>query len=220
MHIVGLDLGQAADFTAACILRRRASPDPARPEEGHYDLMNLRRYELGTSYPAVVDRVSVAVRGLPGEHRALAVDQTGVGRPVVDMLYAKALPCSLYPITITAGGQATRAEDGWHVPKKELVTTLVVLYQQGRMRADKELPNAGLLEKEVQNFRMRITKAGNETFEAWREGAHDDLVLAVAMATWVGERFGGGGGVTASVQVAPEGQGGVLDRLRAKGAFR
>jgi hypothetical protein len=25
--------------------------------------------------------------------------------------------------------------------------------------------------------------------DAWREGAHDDLVLAVAVAAWLGERF-------------------------------
>ncbi len=28
---------------------------------------------------------------------------------------------------------------------------------------------------------------GNESFEAWREGIHDDLVLAVAMAVRFGE---------------------------------
>jgi hypothetical protein len=29
----------------------------------------------------------------------------------------------------------------------------------------------------------------HETHEAWREGDHDDLVLAVAMACWCGERY-------------------------------
>jgi hypothetical protein len=27
------------------------------------------------------------------------------------------------------------------------------------------------------------------SYEAWREGDHDDLVLAVAMACWCGERY-------------------------------
>ena len=31
--------------------------------------------------------------------------------------------------------------------------------------------------------------SGNETFESWRERDHDDLVLAVALAAWLGERW-------------------------------
>ena len=46
---------------------------------------------------------------------------------------------------------------------------------------------AGLLRAELLNFRVKITAAANETFGAWREGEHDDLVLAVALACWAGE---------------------------------
>ncbi len=35
---------------------------------------------------------------------------------------------------------------------------------------------------------MKITVAGNDTYEAWRESDHDDLVLAAAMAAWYGEK--------------------------------
>ena len=34
----------------------------------------------------------------------------------------------------------------------------------------------------------RIFAAANETFGVWREGQHDDLVLAVALACWWAER--------------------------------
>jgi hypothetical protein len=37
-------------------------------------------------------------------------------------------------------------------------------------------------------FQVRITPSANETFGTWREGAHDDLVLAVAIVAWIGER--------------------------------
>jgi hypothetical protein len=36
-------------------------------------------------------------------------------------------------------------------------------------------------------FTVRITEAGNESFEAWREKDHDDLVLADHKACWAGE---------------------------------
>ena len=50
------------------------------------------------------------------------------------------------------------------------------------------LPEAPVLVEELQNFKLKITTAGNDTYEAWRESDHDDLVLAVAMAAWYGEK--------------------------------
>ena len=37
----------------------------------------------------------------------------------------------------------------------------------------------------LEAFRVKITEAANETFGAWREGQHDDLLLAVALAAWM-----------------------------------
>lgn len=34
------------------------------------------------------------------------------------------------------------------------------------------------------SFQVKITDAGNDTYGAWRDGTHDDLVLAVALACW------------------------------------
>lgn len=45
------------------------------------------------------------------------------------------------------------------------------------------LPDAPTLLRELQDFRVRFTEAGNATFNA-REGAHDDLVLALALAVF------------------------------------
>ncbi len=41
----------------------------------------------------------------------------------------------------------------------------------------------------MQNFKVKITTSANETFGAWREGQHDDMVLSVAMAAWLGENY-------------------------------
>ena len=58
------------------------------------------------------------------------------------------------------------------------------------MQVARSLPDAGVLLREMHNFRVKITAAANETFSPWREGDHDDLVLAVAVAVWQGERDG------------------------------
>jgi len=41
-----------------------------------------------------------------------------------------------------------------------------------------------LLRKEMAEMEVRVSAAGTEQFGAWREGEHDDLVLAVALACW------------------------------------
>src|SRR5262249_43592397 len=111
----------------------------------------------------------------------------GVGRAVVDMIRRARPRATIRPITITAGHDVAPDGAGWHVPKKELVSVLQVLLQSHRLQVARVLPLASKLVKELESFRVKITAHANETFEAWRERDHDDLVLAVALAAWVGE---------------------------------
>jgi len=59
----------------------------------------------------------------------------------------------------------------------------------GRLKFGKQLKLASVVQRELGTFVEKITPAGNQTFAAdWREGQHDDLVLAVALALWLGEK--------------------------------
>ena len=62
-----------------------------------------------------------------------------------------------------------------------------MLLQTKRLKIASALPLADVLVREMSNFRVKMTTLGSEQFEAWRERDHDDLVLAVAMAAWMGE---------------------------------
>ena len=48
-YIVGLDLGQAADYTALCVVERTFEPDPddARRRVSSYGVRHLRRWPCG-----------------------------------------------------------------------------------------------------------------------------------------------------------------------------
>jgi len=73
-------------------------------------LRYLHRFALGTPYPAVVDAVRQLLQRPPLPRSYLVVDQTGVGRAVVDMLtdgLKNHVTCMFVPINITAGGQVT-----------------------------------------------------------------------------------------------------------------
>ena len=195
--IVGLDLGQAGDYTALAVLEKVWVEREGQPR-ARYDVGHLERPPLGTPYPDVVALVRGRVAALlaRGAAATLVVDQTGVGRPVVDLLRRAGVGCPLVPVTITAGHAATEVagerswERAFHVPKRELVSTLAVLLQTGRLRVAAGLPAAAILIQELLAFRARVTAAGHDAYGAggdWREGAHDDLVLAVALAAWYGE---------------------------------
>lgn len=185
--ILGLDLGQAQDFTALAVLEQTALDVSSGPVAPEYALRHLRRFPLGTPYTEIVPTVAAIAQSPALSEAPLVVDQTGVGRAVVDMLRNAA--GWVVPVTITAGHAVTQAEDrSYNVPKKELVTSLQVLMQSRRMRIARSLPDADTLVRELQNFQVKITLAANETFGTWREGQHDDLVLALALASWWGER--------------------------------
>jgi hypothetical protein len=62
--------------------------------------------------------------------------------------------------------------------------------QSRQLKIAQDMPLADTLKKELLNFKVKINIAtGHDSYEAWREGDHDDLVLAVAMACWCGERY-------------------------------
>ena len=185
-HVIGLDLGQAQDYTALAVIER---PEPVRGELPDYALRHLQRFPLGTPYTKIVPAVADLAKSEMLNHPTLVVDYTGVGRALVDMLKKAQMGCRIVPVTITAGQAVTKNEDGsFHVPKKELVTVMQLLLQARRLKVASSLAEADTLVEELQNFRVKITASANEIFGTWREGQHDDLVLATAVAGWWAEK--------------------------------
>lgn len=184
---VGLDLGQASDYTAIAIVERDGDADD---KGAALNVRHLQRYPLGTTYPGIVEAVAGIVASLPDGAR-LAVDATGVGRPVVDLLRrAKLNPIA---VTVTGGDAATHEGTNWKMPKRELVAGVQVALQQGRLQIARALPEAETLIHELTNYKVTISDAGHDSYGAWRESIHDDLVFAVGLAVWSADKFGGGG---------------------------
>jgi hypothetical protein len=217
VRLVGVDLGQQRDYTAISITERVLVPtgefyretyysdayggtlwrstQEGKPE---YQVRHLERPPLGTRYTEIVDRIVELVTQLGGRP-VLAVDATGVGLPVIDML-RKRLREELKrtdtyvdqaTITITGGDSVTKNPDGGlRVPKRDLISATLVLLQNGQLKIADALELKDTLVKELLNFRVKINiSTAHDSYEAWREGDHDDLVLSVALACWAGERY-------------------------------
>jgi hypothetical protein len=151
------------------------------------DVRHLERLPLRTSYPDQVAHIGALLRRAPlvSPSASLVVDMTGVGRPVVDILRRAGLRPT--GVTITAGDKETRdyvrGYEEWRVAKLLLVSHLQASLNEGTLRIAKQLADAQALAEEMVDFRANISEAGYTRFGA-REGAHDDLVLAVAIGNW------------------------------------
>ena len=215
--LLGIDLGQQSDYTAIALIerhyvpdgephdatrwdhdRRQMVPESRQPVAVRYHVRHLERPRLGTPYTEVVERVVELTRAVGGEP-LLAVDQTGVGRPVIELLYRRLREAfitsssqirpTLLPVTITGGDAVTRSTDGYRVPKRDLVAAPLVLMQNSQLKVAQALALRDVLVRELRNFRVKINlSTGHDSYEHWRENEHDDLVLAVSLGCWAGER--------------------------------
>jgi hypothetical protein len=168
-------------------LAHRLSDGYGRPAEAPLAVRHLERFELGTKYIDVVQKVAEVVRSEPLRRipAVLLVDKTGVGAAVLDSFTHAGI--GAVAITLHGGSSVTRDPQraGFRVPKRDLITVTQVLLQNGRLRVASGLPEAETLKKELLNFKVKIDpKTAHDSYEHWRESEHDDLVLAVSMAAW------------------------------------
>ncbi len=200
MWCLGLDLGQASDYTALSALEHLPPFSTVR---------HLQRFPLGTSYLDIVDRVMTIRAAL--KNCPLVIDATGVGAAVLDMFYS----LGIIPIAVTiTGGDVAKCKaeaeaeakkkvglfytpsarelNTWTVPKRDLVAAVTVGLQTHTLKISSSLPDSKTLVDELLNFKLKINpKTAHDSYEAWRVGDHDDLVLAVALPLWRLTRFKG-----------------------------
>ena len=202
-----------------------------RAKRTHYSCLMIERWRNRpyTDVPQVVDRAETALQQMAAQRVfrepghvceaadiTLVVDATGVGAGVVDLLSAAGLaPVRL----IISGGASVNRLDrgGFSVPKTDLVAAVQLLLEGRRLQIAEDLPHAETLARELQNFKYDYTATGHMRFGAggdeliWRgEGAHNDLVLALAVTAWQAER------TVAPLIVAPGGvEGGSVFRLES-----
>ncbi|MDX1982927.1 MAG: terminase family protein [Bryobacteraceae bacterium] len=181
-YFIGVDLGQKRDYTAISIIERAevitGPKDPVHyqhPTRITYTVRHLERIALGTPYPDIVAHVCALVRHPAlGDYKALIVDGTGVGQPVVDLFRRQKPGCPFYPVTITGGDSSHSSGGIYYVPRNTLLTQLEISLTQGQLKICGELKETETLLGELLGLRQgsRVTRT------------HDDLVFAAALANW------------------------------------
>lgn len=189
-YVVGCDLGQTFDYTALCVVQ--AEQDDAG--QLVCAVRHLERFR-GERYPDVVTRVHQLTLRPPLAGRCdLIVDATGVGTAVSDIFRERSIKHK--PVWIHGGEAESVSPPGekllYKVPKTGLISFLSVLFHDFRFKIVKDIPHQQTLIEELQGMqRKQNMNTGHQTF-MHREGEHDDLVLAAALAAWGASKFGGG----------------------------
>lgn len=192
--IIGVDIGQSIDPSVIVVTEvyrnERERPDD-HPERQH-QVRWMEKVPLGTSYLQVTERIAtVAEYAHQIGSTTIVMDATGVGRPVVDMLRARTTT-PLRAVTFTGADAATQPDAYSHrVPKRDLVTALEVVLQSRRLHVVPDCPLQEDLRAELGSFEVNVNARGHDTYDA-STGKHDDMVSALMLAVWWGERGTGG----------------------------
>ena len=175
---IGVDLGKLRDHSALAVIERYTEKT-GYDRVYHCDAVETRtvlrmieQIRLGTSYPAVIDRICDVVAKIAEKGPCtVIVDATGVGQPVVDALRKREPDCQLIPVTITGGDQA----HGLNIPKSDLLVSLQMMVANAELRIPHQLRFRKTLVEELTKIGRNLKAIGN---------GHDDLVMAVALACW------------------------------------
>jgi hypothetical protein len=205
---IGLDLGQSRDYTALVIVEKvweRGRADARGNAVLPHYLRYAKRYPLGTPYPFVVEDVKENYLNneelffemyFPGygqyrEKPRLIIDATGVGAAIRDEFEKGGIRRpTLRPVIITGGLDENYEKGTYRVPKSRLLEKMQVDAQFGLLKIAEGMDLLETLKEELANVKPKMKpESAYLSYEEIREGVHDDLVLAAALAHWGAHRF-------------------------------
>jgi hypothetical protein len=200
---LGCDLGKENDFTAICFLRKFTPLDRRSRVNGQsvYEVLMMKRFALKTSYVSIVSEISNRLKRSPFDgwqdfngvrHPSkiptyLTFDKTGTGAAVAELLkndrFLDSRLEDLRAVNITAGREVNETSDALNIPKRDLIMATLIAFERGFIEFAADIPELPILIDELQNFEMRFTSKGNDTYSA-KGTNHDDMVIALSLTIW------------------------------------
>jgi hypothetical protein len=161
--IVGIDIARTCDHTAIVVL------------DG-WTVRLVEQLPIGLEYKEIVEQLKQYI----DRADRVFVDATGIGDPILEQLKDHAID-KIVGIKITGGNTARTGGRQWSVPKKILAQALVQAFGREALTIEAPEPGRSILRRELLAFNYRPGIVPK--FEA-RPGAHDDCVLALALAVF------------------------------------
>jgi len=180
---IGLDPGKRSDPASLAVVEFQfVARDGPRDQQGErWIVRDARQWPLGTPHPVVVED-SGAVADQTGGY--LVFDQTGVGETYHDLFNLarkqKRLASRTRGVLITSGQMPSDIG----IPKEVLVRRFEAKLSSGRVVVAESCSLKEVLRQQLERFGYEFTKRGATTYEALKDADHDDLPLAVMLATY------------------------------------
>lgn len=192
----GFDIAQRRDFAAGCVLKRTRQiytvaeilePSSLR----HKIVKNLPRYSiewlfkwpLGIPYTQLANDIAELMNHEQLRGAAAIIDRTGVGLSVFEKVIELGI-YSVIGVSYSTGDieNQTRTHE-WTVGKGLLMTRCQAAMADGRYQFNPDQPHAADLQRELHAMQLTSRPGSNVTrYEG--VGQHDDIVNALALATW------------------------------------
>ena len=211
--ILGLDLGQSEDPSAMALILnidQTISPhnwiDSTHPRHNTWQLTATKVFPLGTAYTALAQQIHQTLERFKQQHPTtqitLLADATGIGRPTLEILHKELTSRGGQPkarlegIVFTAGATHSKTThpslpiDLFHVPKLDLISTLLQSIESHQLKVIPNLPEQQTLIAQLKSLRYANSRqTGQTTIHVDSNAsnpqiANADLVMALAMATW------------------------------------
>ena len=191
--LIGLSVGQGAQPTGVAVLERFAA-EPSRKGR-RYACRYLRRWlPPATAYPTLVGHLTAMLTDTPLSGQDLVVEAGPGTQAVMTYLRQHRLPARVRPVEVQASAADGFVDGMWRVAKASVIETTRQVLQEDRLVFDDRMPpevmattpSAQTIYQALLAYPFNKTPAANHAF-ASREGADDDLILAVGLACWYGE---------------------------------
>ncbi len=177
-HIVSLSLGTVAEPSALAVVK----PRPER--ETHFDVVWLERFPAGRPIPAMVNRVMEIIEDTRKvRDYTLLLDISSVGRAPLRVFEARGIFAGAIDLTNAESESYTNGVR--RVPLRDVIGAAQVVLQTARLKVASGLDLAETLVADLIGFDPKPVARDMDL----RGGRNADLVLALAVAVWWGDRF-------------------------------
>ena len=190
-HIVSLSLGTIAEPSAVVVVKPFTEPWHPKDRKRDRDLENrfnvtwLERFPAGRAIPAIVDRVCAVVSDKRLAKKCtvlLDITSTGLAPRRVFESRGGLYP---YPIDLTNLGTEEYTKGIQRIPLRDVIGAAQLVLQTARLQVAPALELAETLLSDLQAFDPKPIERNSDL----RGGRNADLVLALAIALWWGDKL-------------------------------
>ncbi len=188
--IISLSLGAVAEPSGLVVVKPwswlypPAGRAPAVGGGTQFDVIEIKRFTVGCPLPVIVNRVSEIASDRQLNKRAIILlDISSVGPAPLRAFQSR----GMYPaaIDLTNTDAEGYVNDAQRAPLRDVIGTAHVVLQTARLKVAKDLDLAETLYSDLQAFDPKPIARNPDL----RGGRNADLVLALAVALWWGDRL-------------------------------